>query len=288
VGNPSAWISADQAPPPTNVGTATTAPPTANSTLDWAFSVASVDGYDFTRFAFSAQSQQARITASGDGSFAGFVTMYSPGQTPKALQLSGNGEHVLVNGQDATFLPGTRPDTVRAADNPDSWPRLLWHYRADAWAEVDGPFGFDTARHEYDNAAASTAERRIAVAVHFGDSDPITMPFAVDHAPSELVIATTESGAANCLGYDLAGRPQSGGATSTLTVCRIASDRVGDVSGDAGDRIAVHDVGDGTSIVCVLGADSLDLLDQSGLQDIADHAKTSPTIDDPSTWLPVR
>src|SRR6185312_8223793 len=102
------------------------------------------------------------------------------------------------------------------------------HYRPDAWAEVDGPFGFQQGPHSYDNAAAQATELRIAEAIRLGDSDPITMPFALAHPPSEFVIASAESGASNCLGYDLAGQPQPGtSATDVLTVCRVASGKVG-------------------------------------------------------------
>jgi hypothetical protein len=272
--------------PESTVPPATTAPPGAGQTLDWAFSVGAVTGYQFTSIGFSAESETARITHSDTSSLAGFVTVYSPGVEPKALQLSANGQHVVVNGTNGTFLPGTEPDTVHAVDHPDSWPRLLWHYRSDAWAEIDGPFAFDDGIHMYDNGAARADELRIAEAVRIGAGGPITMPFAVT-PPSELVIATTGTGSSDCLGYDLAGQPQSG-SVSVLTVCRVASGRVDDMPFDSGDRVVVHDVGDGTSIVCALAAAHLDLLDQSGLQALADHVDASPKLDDPSTWLPIQ
>lgn len=279
--------------PSTSPPTATTAPPHANAALDWAFSVGAVAGYRFTRFAFDAESQQARITRADHGSFAGFVTMYSPGVSPKTLGLRVDShQSVLVGSADAVFVPGIEPESVNAVDEPDSWPRLLWHYRDDAWVEVAGPFGFVADEHHYDNAAALPVERQIAMAVQIGDSDRITMPLAVHYVPSEFVIASTVSTPAACLGYDLAGKAQSLPAPFNLSVCRVTNDQIDNVPSEDGDRIAVHDVGDGTSVVCVLAPEGLtpqDLqaLSDGGLQAIADNADVSPSLDDPTTWLPV-
>ncbi len=279
--------------PASTVPTATTAPPGARQTLDSGLLGRRRGGYQFTPIAFSAESQLARITPTGSDSLAGFVTVYSPGVEPKALQLSADGQHVTVNGADGMFLPGTEPDTVHAVDHPDSWPRLLWHYRSDAWAEIDGPFDFDDGIHMYDNTAARADELRIAEAVRIGAGGPITMPFAVT-PPSELVIATADSGAMDCLGFDRANQPQSGGTiASALAVCRVATGKIDDVPRESGDQVAVHDVGDGTSIVCVLDATQLDptvrdALAHGGLQSIADHVDASPKLDDPSTWLPIQ
>lgn len=275
-------------PPP-----AKTAPPNANVALHWGFSVGDVTGYRFNRFVFDAESQQARITDAGDDAFAGFVTMYSPGVAPKAVGLRvDTQQEVRVGAADAVFVPGIEPDTLQAGDDPDSWPRLLWHYRADAWIEVDGPFGYASGDHQYDNALALSVEKQIAGAVQIGDSNPITMPLAVKYVPSEFVIASAIRTAPACLGYDLAGDSQSQATTFNLSVCRVASDQVDSVQREDGDQIAIHEVGDGTSIVCVLSPDGLspqDLqnLSDGGLQSIADRADTSPSLTDPTTWLPV-
>ena len=279
--------------PASTVPAATTAPPGGSQTLDRAFSIDRVIGYQFTLIAFTAESQLARITPSGSDSLAGFVTVYSPGVEPKAIQLSADGLHVTVNGADGTFLPGTEPDTVHAVDHPDSWPRLLWHYRSDAWAEVAGPFDFQDGPHRYDNSAARADELQIAEAVRTGDGGPITMPFAVT-PPSELVIATADSGVMDCLGFDRPNQPQSGGTIATaLAVCRVATGKVHDVPRESGDQVAVHDVGDGTSIVCVLDPTQVDpairdAMAHGGLQALADHVDTSPDPADPSTWLPIQ
>lgn len=273
---------------------ATTAPPNANATLHWGFSIGDVAGYRFNRFVFDAESQLARITNAGDGSFTGFATMYSPSVSPKTLGLRvDTQQQVLVGTADAIFVPGISPDTQQAAEDSDSWPRLIWHYRADAWAEISGPFGYVTDEQNYDNPVALSVEEQIAEAVQVGDSDPITMPFAVEYVPSEFAIASATSLAPACLGYDLAGAPQPLPAdVANLSVCRVATNQVDSVPREDGDQVAVHDVGDGTSVVCVLVPDGLspqDLQDltNGGLQSIADHADTSPKLADPSTWLPV-
>ena len=268
-----------------------TLPPYVASDPHWGFRVDAVDGYRSTRYWFAAESQVARVTT-GDGTFAGFVTVYARDVTPKSLQLPRSGTDVTVGDRDGTFFAGADPQTTDPADDADSFPRLLWKYDGTAWAEVDGIFGYDASTGTYDPAAARTAELAVAEAVHPGTDSAVTMPFAVGTPPDGVSLATAEAVDRQhdaCLGYRYAGDPPVyAHEDSALSVCRVPTAEAQQFRDAPGDgRAAVHELGDGTAILVMLAHEHLDALTQDQLDALAASVDTSPSPTDRSTWLAV-
>lgn len=249
---------------------ASTAPPHFTTHLRWNFSVGELSGYTVTRYLYTPYLQAALITPTSGSGSSGNVAVH-PAGVYHADWLDGDPQK--VDGRTGYFL------------GSPAKPKLVWQYADNSWAEVDGTFGYDHATQRYDYTAARAGELTIARALTFGPSDVVTMPFRISLPSNFTLEATSTQRGRGCIGYGNGGpydeaQPALG---SILTVCRVRDTG----APDDPNPYLTQDLGDGTSlrfeVATTLRSDDL----MSTLLQADKKAEVSPSLDDPSTWLPV-
>lgn len=189
-----------------------------------------------------------------------------------------------------------RPWTA-AYENNEFQPVLVWRADDNTTVTISGTFGFEPTTYDYDNARARDVMLRLARAVSAGRHDPIVMPFALRDLPNHLAPEAVMLGRGNhCIGY---GRGGEGGrgewVGSVMTACRVVTGAsraatikaADDIDPKETDGVAVHDFGDGTSVVVEVDSGQKGVVSRAAAQRLADRADVSPRLADESTWIRV-
>ena len=248
--------------------------------LRWSFTVDPIPGYTFNYTDDQPDprngQQNASVTSAHDPDLSAGITVYPRGGfDPTHGSVDGtavDGKTVTVKGHSGTFVTG--PST----------PTLFWTYAKNSWASV-GISG--TARD-----SALPFALRVARAVHTDTPTPITLPFQVGTLPKPLKVvdvAPTNGQGDNVQSTVFYGTSFPNGIY--LTVTRISPARVGTMRNapSKGDHTTSRSrtLPDGSTLWVVLDPNHVKDISQSQLQTIVAGINVTPTLADPSTWLPV-
>jgi hypothetical protein len=251
--------------------------PVPANALRWSFTVGPVPGFTFAYLNDqpepSTAQQTALLVSNTNPNLTATVTVYPPGAfDPNTGSVDGtavNGAPVSVNGHPGTFVAG-----------PSTPPTLFWTYASNAWATV-GTSGTTTGR-----ALAQT----VADAVRPGTSAPVTLPFQLGTLPPPLkILAVLPRTDQSSIVYGTSLDPVHG---IYLTVTRMSAARAAllahkHISEGPGSRIVNRTLPDRSVLRVAVEPNHLDDISQAQLNEIAAAIDVSPTLGEPSTWLPV-